>query len=107
MLSGLTLVGLVRIPGVLFNLGWYPGIKLGPADIVDGDTFVGELWTGDISHALLDRLDSYEGSRGLDDTSGLYARRVVETEFGPAYIYEYNGQVGQIIESGDWNDQNT
>lgn len=96
-----TYLGTHRLEGTIYHLGGFPGVKL------DGrpDGFVAELYeTSDMK--LMEQLDAYEGYRPYDPDSSLYLRQEVEhPDFGSAYIYEYNQQVGDKprMESGDWN----
>jgi gamma-glutamylcyclotransferase (GGCT)/AIG2-like uncharacterized protein YtfP len=95
------LLGAARVPGRLYNLGWYPGL-LEPAaadDWVQGDLY--ELTDPD---ATLPRLDRYEIG-----ASALFERCLVPVSRGPggelsAWVYYYRGKVndGQRIASGDY-----
>lgn len=91
-----------RINADLYDLGWFPGIKLPTEDeipfeatlpTVAGDVF--RLVTDDITR----QLDNYEGFPHL------YGRRVVQTEGGlSVWVYFYNGEPSKdrLIPHGDW-----
>lgn len=90
--------------GSLYNLGWYPGVKLGTDDTVKA-----ELHTFRKSSNIIDRLDAVEGFRSEGNINNLYNREVitVTTEDGmeeEAYVYEYNRAFPKEnkIESGEW-----
>lgn len=91
----------VEVPGVLYNLGWYPGAKLGEGHGkpgVPGPTFTCEK----IEVESLDAVDKYEGYSEKYPEQSLYIRR----PYKDGWIYEYNGEVNPLraIESGDWLD---
>lgn len=90
-----------RISGTIYDLGWYPGVKLpenhsmfSPSSpSVSGDVFLIE------DESEIARLDNYEGYPSL------YNRMVVQTESGlPVWVYTYNYETlpQQIISSGVW-----
>lgn len=92
-------LGTVRIPARLYNLGWFPGIKLAslgdpdPAETVEGDVF--EI----VDPSLPSDLDNYEGYPDL------YDRQLVPTDDGgSAWVYVYNGRVSEDsrITTGVW-----
>lgn len=94
-------LGTYQLEGSIYHLGGYPGVKL------DGrpDGFVAELYETTDAR-LMEQLDSYEGYHEDNPDRSLYIRQTVERpDFGSAYIYEYNQQVGGSprLESGDWN----
>lgn len=97
---GLTYVETLKIPGQIYDLGWFPGIVLGLSGSVVCDKFIvddEETW---------DHLDAYEGYHKYSPRCSLYIR----TQFRESYayccgfIYEYNRSVeGKVlISSGDW-----
>lgn len=93
-----TNTNIVRIPGHLYDLGSFPGLKL--------DNSSGTMVTCEVIEATdeeLERLDLYEGYRPSDPDNSLYIRR--KLDWGP-FIYEYNGYVSEdtIVPSGDWSD---
>lgn len=81
----------VQVPGQLFNLGWYPGAKLGGES-----TFTCERVEVD----SLDRFDLFESYDENNHSRSLYIRRPYED----GWIYEYNFRTSldNLIESGDW-----
>lgn len=82
-----------EINGQLFNLGHFPGIKIGMKGKVTCEVIT-------VDDQELSRLDSYEGYHPDHLDSSLYIRR----PFKDGFIYEYNGSVKRMprIESGDW-----
>lgn len=81
----------VKVKGQLFDLGWFPGARLGGED-----EFVAErIEVDDLAH-----IDAYEGYREDDHENSLYIRR----PFMDGFIYEYNREVNPMnhIEGGDW-----
>lgn len=86
----------VKIPGQLFDLGWFPGIKLeGPGEVVCEAIQV-EDWGP---------IDRYEGYYPDCPQDSLYIRRPLMVPHGiHGFIYEYNRPVDLTtrIESGDW-----
>lgn len=83
-----------RIEGAtLYNLGWFPGVKLGGGSQVEGDLF--EI----TCDTLPDSLDRYEGYPQL------YDRQIVQTVDGQeTWVYTYNYDVSdeRIIKEGVW-----
>lgn len=77
----------------LYNLGHYPGA-------VPGDGLVqGEVYRIDAS--TLAELDA------LRTKGGEYARQLIQTPYGSAWMYVYQRPVNQftLIESGNWLDR--
>ena len=92
------LVGPAKVPGKVYDIGPYPGAKLGG----DHNHMVGELYEI-ISDELIPDLDRYEGYYEGDDVNSLFIRRVIEVDGVPAYFYEYNREPkSSFIRSGDW-----
>ena len=92
---------IVRVPGQLYDLGSFPGIKLDNSSSTMVTCEVIE-----VTDEELERLDLYEGYRPTDPDNSLYIRR--KLEWGP-FIYEYNNPWDNlsekpIIASGDWSD---
>ena len=83
----------VLIDGSLYDLGWFPGIKLGEP----GKVVCEKITVNDISQT-----DAYEGYNPRYPDESLYIRK----PFKDGWIYEYNGRVNPIklIQSGDWLD---
>lgn len=93
-----TNTNIVRIPGHLYDLGSFPGLKLDNSSKTMVTCEVIE-----VNDNELERLDLYEGYRPTDPDNSLYIRR--QLDWG-AYVYEYNGYVSEdtLVDSGDWAD---
>jgi gamma-glutamylcyclotransferase (GGCT)/AIG2-like uncharacterized protein YtfP len=96
-----TNANIVRVPGHLYDLGSFPGVKLDNSS----ETMV-TCEAIEVTDEELERLDMYEGYRPSDPDNSLYIRR--KLDWGP-FIYEYNGCVRDTdaIPSGDWSDVST
>lgn len=95
---------IVRVPGHLYDLGSFPGLKLDNSS----DTMV-TCESIEVTDEELERLDMYEGYDPSDPDNSLYIRR--KLDWGP-FIYEYNDPWGNlpkksIVPSGDWADVST
>lgn len=93
-------LGQDRITGEIYNLGWFPGVKLGETNefTSEGPTVEGDVYRI-ADDSLPSRLDGYEGYPSL------YNRRQVTTEQGrTVWVYEYNGSPREEtrISSGKW-----
>jgi gamma-glutamylcyclotransferase (GGCT)/AIG2-like uncharacterized protein YtfP len=93
-----------RLPGQLYDLGEFPGLKLTGDRARDERAGVtGELYRA--QPADIDRLDRFEGAIGDDP---LYRRERVEllAPSRTAWVYEYARRVEAAppVESGDWRD---
>jgi gamma-glutamylcyclotransferase (GGCT)/AIG2-like uncharacterized protein YtfP len=91
-----------KVPGVIYDLGWYPGFKQASALDDPSDVF-GELIK--VDEEGIERLDAYEGAPSLYTR----AETTVQTnagEFVPAFVYVYNGNVhdDDRIVGGNWLD---
>lgn len=93
-----------EIPGELYDLGWYPGIKL--VNPTNSRVVVEML---EVSDHKLKQLDQYEGYHENDEKSSLYLRREINVEIdtGPVkgWIYVYNHDINSrfpYIPGGDW-----
>ena len=90
------------VPGKLYAVGWYPGIKelgesIGSSHRVKGDVF--RFDDSDEAKGLINWLDGYEGYPSLFD------RRQIVTENGHfAWVYTYNHEVSEAarVHDGDW-----
>lgn len=83
----------VRVKGQLFDLGWFPGIKLDlPGEVVCEKIEVDD-WSA---------VDRYEGYYPEDHEHSLYIRR----PYGDGFIYEFNRDVNpvKLVQGGDWLD---
>lgn len=92
-------IGEDKINGLLYNLGYYPGLKTVPGHFNLGEPFV----TGDVfrllDQSIIEILDHYE------NYPHLYNRVETETAAGlHVWVYTYNHDVSpdQLIKSGDW-----
>ena len=111
--SDLAFLGECLIPGTLYDLGEFPGLKLdeshaGDDEFVTGGEHVredkhvaGELYRCRVEE--FDRFDRFEGSVGEDP---LYVRESVGLvdPTVDAWVYEYAREVNERdrIDSGDW-----
>lgn len=86
----------VLVPGVLYDLGWYPGIRLLSPD--DGKFVTCEV--REVSDEGLEEFDTYEGYDADNPEGSLYLR----VPFEDKHIYVYNQDFGSrpVVESGDW-----
>lgn len=86
----------VEVPGSMYDLGWFPGIRLGD----DGCNahFLCEVI--EVTDEKLRQLDDYEGYSPNDEAGSLYLRK----EYNDGFIYEYNNDVEayKFIPGGDW-----
>ena len=94
------LVGMAQVKGQLYSRGWYPGIRLGGEQWVQGEVY-------DISPALLAQLDVLEEVAPVP--SGEYQRintLVVcgEQQFA-CEVYELSAEFAarsQLLDQGNW-----
>ncbi|WP_087026652.1 gamma-glutamylcyclotransferase family protein [Thaumasiovibrio subtropicus] len=78
----------------LLDLGPYPAVM---ADASITQPLVGEVYR--INDAILAKLDE------LEEYPTLYGREIVETQYGPAWLYYYqhiDEDQKRVIRSGDW-----
>jgi gamma-glutamylcyclotransferase (GGCT)/AIG2-like uncharacterized protein YtfP len=94
------------IKGDIFDLGWYPTVKLAGKGKVYGEI---HTFPSDIIRSILLRMDRIEGYDINYPDRGLYNRHVVEAKLKSggkvkAWVYEKNGDVGRAakIEDGVW-----
>lgn len=104
--EGATFVGAARVPGRLYDLGDFPGMRE-PAS--PEDRVVGEVYELSAPDELLPRLDAYEGCAPADPPPHPFRRsvRLAELEEGtrlPAWVYLYRPSVREArrIPSGDY-----
>lgn len=92
-MTGCEHLGTIKVPGIMFSLGGFPGVRLNHVD----RQFVAEVYRmPDDNKALIKALDDYEAE------GYLYNRVIIPTEFGDSWIYEYNNAPqGDYIE--DWS----
>jgi len=86
------------IPGQIFDLGWFPGLKMLSPD--KGEFVVAERV--EVSDDQLTSLDSYEGYYPSDPRNSLYIR--VPYLDGWTYIYNkpLASETHKLIPGGDW-----
>ena len=87
----------VRVPGVIYDVSWFPGAKLSEPT-QDGPTFLAEVI--EVDELRLAELDRYEGYWEGDPIGSLYLRK----PYLDGWIYEYNRTppADRMIVSGDW-----
>lgn len=87
-----------KVPGKLYDLGWFPGIILSPADGKTNSFVLCER----VEIEDIEAVDHYEGYNPNDPDGSLYIRR----RYKDGWIYEFNGPVNPVkqIQSGDWLD---
>lgn len=89
-----------RISGTMYNMGWFPGVRVeGDGEFIsEGPTVTGDLYeiTDDNLSSVL---DSYEGYPTL------YGRKQVTTESGEkTWVYEINDARDRpLIPTGVWS----
>lgn len=86
----------VKIPGFMYDLGWYPGVTLGNAGC--NGYFHAEVIN--VTDKRLAQLDHYEGYREDDPEGSLYLR--VPYEDGWIYTYNHSVESYPVVEGGDW-----
>jgi gamma-glutamylcyclotransferase (GGCT)/AIG2-like uncharacterized protein YtfP len=81
----------IKVPGSMYDLGWFPGVKLG------GTT---EFLAEKIEVEDISAVDGYEGYNPDEPEMSLYIRR----PFLDGFIYEFNREVSEDkrVVSGDW-----
>lgn len=84
-----------RIPGVMYDLGSYPGVVRQPLSHL---SFFAEKIR--VDKFRLSRLDQYEGYDENDKNGSLYLR--VPYLDGWLYVYNQPLQGYEIVKSGDW-----
>ena len=91
-LDGAKKLGTCKIDtGKVCALTWFP------AYVTNGNTgVVGEVY--EVTQEHIDRMDVYEGHPSL------FRRCLVDTAYGDAFIYVYQGSVSNevVVEHGDW-----
>ena len=97
--AALNFKGNDTIQGDMFDVGYYPGVKLGGDGIVQGEVY--EI----LSEEVIPALDRYEGYHSDSPEHSLYLREVRRTGSGiETYVYEYNQDVSNLtpVRDGDW-----
>lgn len=99
--EGVTSLGKCIIPGALYDLGSFPGLK------EDRNRFcIGELL--EVPVELLRKLDRYEGYLSENPSESLYVRKLTTVTVGEteveAFVYYFNRGVSNddFIENGEW-----
>jgi gamma-glutamylcyclotransferase (GGCT)/AIG2-like uncharacterized protein YtfP len=84
----------VLVPGKMYDLGWFPGVKLGEG----GFSFVAERV--EVNDDVVPQIDSYEGYNPDCEEHSFYVRK----PFKEGWIYEFNGEVSDetLVSGGDW-----
>jgi gamma-glutamylcyclotransferase (GGCT)/AIG2-like uncharacterized protein YtfP len=84
------------VPGVMYDLGWYPGVRLMSPE--SGSFFTAEKI--EVTPQRLQELDDYEGYHPTDPSRSLYLR----VPYLDGWIYTYNRSFNghERIHSGDW-----
>jgi len=93
-------IGPAAVAGALYDLGAYPGIRLGEGNHA---LIPGLLVEIEPEGAALRRLDAYEGVH-----EGLFARRRISlrrkpSEHRSAWLYEYRGPVDGLRRLSAWS----
>jgi gamma-glutamylcyclotransferase (GGCT)/AIG2-like uncharacterized protein YtfP len=85
-----------HVPGVMYALGWFPGVKLGTSDA--SDFFVTEKI--EVDDARLRVLDDYEGYNRAHPELSFFKR----VPYQDGFIYVYNDKVHgkERVSDGDW-----
>jgi gamma-glutamylcyclotransferase (GGCT)/AIG2-like uncharacterized protein YtfP len=81
----------------LYDLGPYPGAKLEASDGIVIEVYA-------VSAAQLAGLDALEEYNAEAPEQGMYNRVLVQTRFGPAWVYIYNPSVNELTvqRQGSW-----
>lgn len=96
---GMTTTGeQIRVQGFLYELSWFPGIKLDP----EGGSILCDIL--EVNDEELAYLDYYEGYYPEHPQDSLFVRHRVNVAGHDGYIYEYNGNPNpsKKILTGDW-----
>ena len=100
-MAGCEWLGGARVAGELYQIAWYPGLKLGGDDYVMGDLFR-------IPEGKMPALDAYEGCSSSDPQPHEYRRRMAEVTSANglqrAWLWEYAWPLekARLIPGGDW-----
>ena len=82
----------------LYSLGGFPGLKNDGTTKVNIDVFKIN------SEEVEEGVDRLEGFREFNHPNNFYNKEVIDTKFGKAYVYIYNGNIREesLIENGNW-----
>jgi len=102
-------LGAASIPGVLYDLGKYPGAQWIPGHT---ERIYGQVFRLEEPLFLLQHLDEYEGIDPRNPDGGEYIRKLVpavledDNSLVNAWFYHYNGPIKRLkkIESGRYLD---
>lgn len=77
--------------------GSFPGL------VNEGNTSV-QMEVYEVGEATFEDVNNLEGFIVEDDPYNMYNRVLIDTPYGPAYSYIYNGNTTTlfVVESGDW-----
>lgn len=98
------LVGEFTTPAeyTMVSLGGFPGLHKQGSTAIKVEVYEVK------ESGLKGPLDSLEGYNEDDPSRSFYIREKIQTPYGDAWIYFYNGtshiDVNRIVESGDWKD---
>lgn len=87
---------LFKVPGQIYDLGWFPGIVLGDEN---SKSFV-VCERLEVDDEKLAEFDRYEGFYEGEPESSLYLR--VPYEGGWIYVYNHSVEGYTLVEGGDW-----
>jgi len=88
-----------KIPGKLYKLGWFPGIKLETGNHNEGPFVIAECIT--VDDEGLEDLDYYEGYDPQNPERSLFRR----VEYLDGFLYVFNRDLNgnaELLPSGDW-----
>ena len=88
-----------KIPGELYKLGWFPGIKLEAGKHNEGPFVIAECIT--VDDKGLQDLDYYEGHDPQNPEKSLFRR----VEYLDGFLYVFNRDLNgnaELLPSGDW-----
>lgn len=104
--KGCKRMGQALIPATMYDLGAFPGIKMGSGQTVIDIFHIPE----DKEYQILRGLDAYEGYRETDPEGSLYVREAVPVRLAEepmpqlveVYIYNHPTESHPAVPSGDW-----
>lgn len=81
----------------LYSLGTFPGLK------ENGTTSI-KMEVYEVNYATLSKIDLLEGIDIVKPMRGFYTKKEIETPYGDAFGYVYNGTVNKndIVLDGNW-----
>lgn len=87
----------VLVPGVIYDLGWFPGLTLSDPSKTDARVTCEII---EVDDSGLVRLDTYEGYSPDHPDDSLYLREKFEDGF--IYVYNQDFEGRPVVDSGDW-----